>query len=191
MKEEYLLSGPIEPTNEPFAVAKIAGIKMCQAYNRQYKTKFICCVPATAYGPGDHFGPNGHVVSGLFERMHQARVSGKKDVVVWGSGKPKREFMYVEDIAGALIFLLQKCDGGGIMHIGAGRDTSIKELAGLIKEVVGFKGKLIFDTTKPDGNSRRLLDSRELKKLGWKAATDLSTGLQLTYQWYKTQTGGK
>jgi len=187
MKEEYLLSGPIEPTNEPFAVAKIAGIKMCQAYNRQYKAKFICCVPATGYGSNDRFGPNSHVISGLIERIHNAKVSGKKEVVVWGSGKPKREFIYVDDIVSALIFLMQKYEGSGIMHIGTGKEISIRSLARYIKEVIGFKGRVVFDTTKPDGNLRRLLDSQAIKKLGWNANIDLLAGLQLTYRWYKTQ----
>jgi len=189
MNPEHLLTGLIESTNEAFAVAKICGVRMCQAYNRQYKTKYICCVPATAYGPGDHFGLNGHVVSSLIERIHKAKVFGKKEVAVWGSGKPKREFMYIDDIARALIFLMQKYEGSGIMHIGAGRDTSIKELACLIKEIIGFRGRLNFDATKPDGNSRRLLDSQEIKKLGWDATIDLSAGLRLTYKWYKTQIG--
>lgn len=186
MKEKYLLSGSIDPTNEPFAVAKIAGIKMCHAYNRQHKAKFICCVPATAYGPNDHFGPNSHVVSGLIERIHNAKVSRQKEVVVWGSGKPKREFVYIDDIVSALIFLMQKYEGSGIMHIGTDREISIRSLACLIKKVIGFKGRLVFDTTKPDGNLRRLVDSQAIKKLGWNANIDLSVGLRLTYKWYKT-----
>lgn len=185
MKEEYLLNGPIEPTNEPFAVAKIAGIKMCLAFNRQHKTKFISCVPATGYGPNDYFGPNSHVVSGLIGRIHNAKVSGQKEVVVWGSGKPMREFVYIDDIVSALIFLMQKYEGSVIMHIGTGREISIRSLACLIKEVIGFKGRLVFDTTKPDGNLRRLLDSQAIKKLGWNANIDLSAGLRLTYKWYK------
>jgi len=188
MKEEYLLSGPIESTNEPFAVAKISGIKMCQAYNRQYKAKFICCVPATGYGPNDHCGPNSHVISGLIERIHNAKISGKKEVVVWGSGKAKREFIYVDDIVSALIFLMQKYEGSGIMHIGTSKEISIRNLAHLIKEVIDFKGRLIFDTKKPDGNLRRLLDSQAIKKFGWNANIDLSVGLRLTYKWYKVQT---
>lgn len=187
MKEEYLLNGPIEPTNESFAVAKIAGIKMCQSYNRQYKTKYICCVPATAYGPGDHFGQNGHVISGLIERMHKAKISGSKEVTVWGSGSPKREFIYIDDIARTLVLLMQEYKGNGIMHIGNGKDISIKKLSYLIKKIVGFRGKLNFDTTKPDGNSRRLLKPQEIKKFGLKPSIDLSAGLQLTYKWYKAR----
>ena len=191
IKEEYLLSGPIEPTNEPFAVAKIAGIKMCQAYNRQYKTKNICCVPATAYGPGDHFGLNGHVVSSLIERIHRAKAFGEKEAAVWGSGKPMREFIYIDDVVDVLIFLMQKYEGSGIMHIGTGRDISIRGLACLIKEAIGFRGRLVFDNIKPDGNLRRLLDFKKIKELKWHSNIDLPIGLQLTYEWYKTQIKNK
>ena len=187
MKEEYLLSGSVEPTNEPFAMAKIAGIKMAQAYNRQYKTKYICCDPATVYGQGDHFGLNGHVVASLIERMHNAKACSQEKIEVWGSGKPKREFVYIDDVVKALILLMQRYEGSKIMHIGTNQEISIRSLACLIKQIIGFKGKLVFDTTKPDGNLRRLLDSREIKKLKWRAKKDLSVGLRLTCKWYKTQ----
>ena len=177
MKEEYLLSGQVEPTNEPFAIAKIAGIKMCQAYNHQYKTRYICCVPATVYGPGDHSGPNGHVVSGLIERIRNAKISGQKEVMVWGTGKPKREFMYIDDVADALIFLMQEYREDGIINIGSGVEASIKSLASLIKSIVGFKGSLVFDVSKPDGNARRLLDSTRMNTMGWKPKVSLKTGL--------------
>ncbi len=185
MKEEYLLSGPIEPTNEPFAVAKIAGIKMCQAYNRQYKTKYICCVPATAYGPGDHFGLSGHVVASLIERIHKAKASGEKEAVVWGSGKPKREFIYIDDVADALILLMQNYKENSIINISAGLETSIKDLAFLIKSIVGFKGSLVFDITKPDGNVRRLLNSTKINALGWRPKVSLEAGLSQAYNWFR------
>jgi GDP-L-fucose synthase len=187
MKEAYLLGGPLEPTNEPFAVAKIAGIKMCQAYNRQYKSKYICCIPATVYGPGDHFGVNGHVVASLIERIHKAKISGKKEAVVWGSGKPKREFIHVYDLAEALIFLMRNYSASGIVNIGTETETSVKDLAFLIKSITGFKGRLIFDTTQPDGNARRPLDSRIIKELGWKANISLIDGLRSLYKWYNIQ----
>ena len=185
MKEEYLLSGPIEPTNEPFALAKISGIKMCQAYNRQYKTKYICCVPATIYGPGDHFGLNGHVVSSLIERIHNAKATGEKEAVVWGSGKPKREFIYIEDVVDALIFLIKNYKESNIINIGTGTETSIKSLALLIKPIIGFKGALVFDITKPDGNIRRLLASTKLNTLGWRPKVSLRAGLSKTYNWFR------
>ncbi len=181
MKEEYLLSGPIESTNEPFAVAKIAGIKMCQVYNRQYKTKYICCVPATVYGPGDHFGPNGHVVSGLIERIRNAKISGQKEVVVWGTGRPKREFIYIDDIVSALIFLMQNYEENSVINIGSGAEISIKALAFLIKSIIDFNGSLVFDTTKPDGNARRLLDSTKMNAMGWKPKVNLKRGLSCAH----------
>ena len=186
MKEDYLLSGPIELTNEPFAVAKIAGIKMCQAYNRQYKTKYICCVPATVYGPGDHFGLNGHVVSSLIERICRAKASGEKEAVVWGSGKPKREFIYIDDAVDALIFLMQNYKESNIVNISAGVETSIKGLAYLIKSIVGFKGALIFDSTKPDGNARRLLNSIKINNLGWRPKVSLKVGLSQANIWFRS-----
>lgn len=185
MKEDYLLSGPIELTSEPFALAKIVGIKMCQAYNRQYITKYICCVPATAYGPGDHFGISGHVVSGLIERINKAKVCGKKKVVVWGSGKPKREFIYIDDVADALIYLMQNYKENSIINISAGVEISIKSLAFLIKSIVGFKGSVVFDTIKPDGNNRRLLDSTKINAMGWRPKTNLEAGLCRAYSWFK------
>ncbi|PIQ87172.1 MAG: GDP-fucose synthetase [Candidatus Omnitrophica bacterium CG11_big_fil_rev_8_21_14_0_20_43_6] len=181
MKEDSLLTGPIEPTNEPFAVAKIAGVKMCQAYNRQYKTDFISVVPATIYGPGDHFDINGHVMAALIEKF-----SGK-EVNVWGSGKPKREFIFIDDLASALIFLMQNYNGSQIINIGTGIEISIKNLAQKIKEITLFKGKLTFDRSKPDGMPRRLLDSSALLNMGWQPKVNLERGIKLTYEWYKSK----
>jgi GDP-L-fucose synthase len=168
MKEEYLLSGPIEPTNEPFAVAKIAGIK----------------IPATVYGPGDHFGPNGHVVSGLIERIHNAKITGKRELEVWGTGKPKREFIYIDDAADAMIFLMQTYNDNRLINIGTGIEVSIKQLAFLLKSIIGYKGEIIFDTTKPNGNHRRLLDSSQIVNSGWHTKTSLLNGFNKTYKWY-------
>jgi len=184
MNEEDLLSGPIEPTNEPFAIAKIAGIKMCQAYNRQYKTKYICCVPATVYGPRDHFGPNGHVVSGLIERIHRVKVSGEREAVVWG-GKPKREFIYIDDVADALVFLMQNYKENSMINIGAGTETSIEALAFLVRSIADFKGSLVFDIKKPDGNARRFLNSAKINAIGWRPEVSLEEGLKKTMEWYE------
>lgn len=180
MEEEYLLTGPIEPTNEPFAIAKIAGVKMCQSYNRQYKTNFISVVPATIYGPGDHFGINGHVMAALIEKFC------RKEVKIWGTGKPKREFIFIDDLAGALIFLMQNYQGSEIIHIGTGMEISIKSLAEKIKDIARFKGKVTFEAGKPDGAPRRFLDSAKLLNLGWSPEVDLEKGIKLTYTWYRT-----
>jgi len=179
MKEEYLLTGPIEPTNEPFAVAKIAGVKMCQAYNRQYKTNFISVVPATIYGPKDHFDINGHAMAALIKKF-----CGKK-VKIWGSGKPKREFIFIDDIVDALIFLMKNYSGSEIINIGTGIEISIKDLAQRIKDVALFKGKVTFEKDKPDGMPHRLLDSTKLLNMGWRPKIDLERGIKLTYEWYK------
>lgn len=180
IKEGYLLTGPIEPTNEPFAVAKIAGVKMCQAYNRQYKANFISVVPATIYGPGDHFDANGHAMASLIDKFCG------KEVKVWGSGKPKREFIFIDDVVSALIFLMRNYSGSEIINIGTMAEISIKDLVQKIKDITLFKGKVTFDTGKPDGMPRRLLDSSRLLKMGWKAEVDLEKGIRLTYAWYKT-----
>ncbi|MDO8489043.1 MAG: GDP-L-fucose synthase [Candidatus Omnitrophota bacterium] len=179
MKEDYLLTGSIEPTNEPFAVAKIAGVKMCQVYNRQYKTKFISVVPATIYGPGDHFNVDGHVMAALIEKFYGRQVN------VWGTGKPKREFIFIDDVVNALIFLMQNYSGSQIINIGTGVEVSIKNLAQKIKDITLFKGKVTFDISKPDGMLRRLLDSTKLLDMGWKPKVNLEEGIKLTCQWYK------
>lgn len=185
MKEELLLTGPIEPTNEPFAIAKLAGIKMCQSYNRQYKANFISVIPANVYGINDHLGKDAHVVSSLMSKFHKAKINADSQVVVWGSGKPKREFLYVDDLADACLFLMLRYDSREIINVGTGRETSIKKLSLMLKRITGFKGKIVYDTTKPDGNPSRFLDSSRINALGWKAKTSLELGLARTYDWFK------
>ncbi len=184
MREESLLTGPLEPTNEPYAIAKLSGIKMCQAYNRQYGTKFISVIPANVYGVNDHFNENGHVLAALISKFHQACVNNSKKVVIWGTGNPKREFFYVDDLAEACILLLKKADCPDVVNVGIGLETSIAQLARKIKKISGFKGELIFDQKYPDGNPRRLLDAGKFSVTGWKAQTSLDEGLQLTWNWY-------
>ncbi|MCX5633849.1 MAG: GDP-L-fucose synthase [Phycisphaerae bacterium] len=185
MKEEYILTGAIEPTNAPFAIAKLAGFKMCQAYNCQYKTNFISVVPANVYGVNDHYDENAHVLTSLIKKFHEAKLTHADSVTIWGTGKPKREFIYADDVANACIFLMQKYNLNDIINIGTGIETSIKELAVCIKNVVGFEGEIIYDTTKPDGNIRRSLDISKTKKIGWYAGIDLEKGLKKTYRWFK------
>jgi len=184
MKEGYLLTGILEPTNESYAIAKISGIKMCQAYNKQYGTNFISVMPTNLYGPGDNFDlETSHVLSALIRKFHEAKLSGQP-VTVWGTGTPRREFLYVNDLAEACIFLMNCYDGEDIINIGTGLDISIKELAGFISEVIGYRGEIIFDTGKPDGMQRKLLDVTRINSLGWKAKTDLREGIEKTYKWY-------
>lgn len=185
IKEEYLFTGPIELTNEAFAVAKLAGIKMCQAYNRQYGTNFISVIAANVYGVNDRFDENAHVISSLIKNFHEAKVKGQQAVTIWGSGRPKRDFLYVDDLADACLFLIKNYNSSEIINVGTGIETSIKELAGLVRQITGFKGKVIYDTTKPDGNPRRFLDSSKINVLGWGPNVVLNKGLRLTYDWYK------
>jgi len=186
MKEESLLSGYIEPTNEPYAVAKICGVKMCQSYNRQYGTNFISAIPPSLYGPNDHFDDGGHVVASLIRKFHEAKGISKQDsITIWGTGKPRREFLYVDDAAEACVFLMNIYESSEIINIAGGSDISITELAGLIKEITGFKGRIVYDKTKPDGIPRRLLDASKITALGWGPGTMLEKGLKLTYEWYK------
>ena len=188
MKEELLLTGRPEVTSEPYAIAKIAGIKMCQAYNEQYATNFISVIPANLYGQGDNFDlKNSHVLQALIRKFHEAKLSNEKTVFIWGSGKPKREFLNIDDFAGACIFLMNTYDKNEPINIGTGKDISIKELAIVIKKAVGFKGKIIFDKTKPDGMPRKLLDTSKINKLGWKAKIDLKTGILETYKYFKSK----
>ena len=187
MKEEYLLTGPLEPTNEPYAVAKIAGIKMCQAYNRQYGTNFICAMPTNLYGPNDNFDlETSHVIPALIRKFHEAKINGAKSVVVWGTGTPRREFLYVDDLADACLFLMENCDAqhAEIINVGTGEDITIKELAEMIKNIVGFNGEIIFDPSKPDGTPRKLLDIGRIKELGWRPKTTLEDGLRATYEYF-------
>ncbi|MFH1457248.1 MAG: GDP-L-fucose synthase, partial [Patescibacteria group bacterium] len=185
MKEEYLLSGYLEPTNEAYAIAKIAGIKMCQAYNRQYKTNFISVMPTNLYGPGDNFDlENSHVLPALLRKFHEAKKKNDSKVVAWGTGKPKREFLYVDDLADAIIYLMQNYNESEIVNIGTGEDINIKELAQLIGEIVGYEGSITWDESKPDGTPQKLLDVSKLNKLGWTAQTSLKDGIKKTYTWF-------
>lgn len=185
MKEEYLLSGKLEPTSEPYAIAKIAGIRMCQSYNRQYGTNFISVIPADIYGPDDDFAPEtAHVLPALIGKMHKAKIGGEPKVVVWGTGLPKREAFYVDDLADACLFLMNEYDDSEMINVGTGQDISIREAAQLIRGIVGFAGDIVFDKSKPDGAPRKLLDISKVTKLGWSPKTNLEQGIKQTYQWY-------
>lgn len=182
MKEEYLLTGPLEPTNEPYAVAKIAGIKMCQAYNRQYGTKFISVMPTNLYGPNDNYHPeNSHVLPALIRRFHEAKEANRPFVEAWGTGSPRREFYYSEDMAEACIYLMETYDGSEIVNIGCGEDMTIKQLTELVAKTVGYKGEIRWDISKPDGTPQKLLDVSRLHSLGWTKHTPLEAGLRLAY----------
>lgn len=185
IKEEYLLSGELEPTNMPYAVAKIAGIQLCQAYNREYNTNFISVMPTNLYGPNDNFDlETSHVMPALIRKFHEAKVNKLSYVEVWGTGTPRREFLYIDDLADACIFLMDKYNQNEIINIGVGEDISIRELALLIKEIVEYKGDIIWNTSKPDGTPRKLLDISRLTSLGWKAKVSLREGILLTYNWF-------
>jgi GDP-L-fucose synthase len=186
MAEECLLTGPLEPTNEWYAIAKIAGIKMCQAYRRQYGFNAISLMPTNLYGPGDNFDlANSHVLPALIRKFHEAKVSRAPQVTVWGSGTPRREFLHVDDLADACLFLAQTYDDEGIINVGVGEDISIAELAALVQRVVGYTGDLVFDASKPDGTPRKLLDVSRLASLGWQARIGLEDGVSETYRWYR------
>jgi len=188
MKEEYLLSGYLEPTNEPYAVAKIAGIKMCQAYNRQYGTRFISVMPTNLYGPGDNFDlKTSHVLPALIRKFHEAKVNGRRSVEIWGTGEPRREFLYVDDLADACLFLMDHYEEDDIINVGVGRDRSIREVAELVGEMVGFEGDLRFDPAQPDGTPLKRLDVSRLNALGWKASVPLKEGIKRAYEWYLAQ----
>lgn len=185
MKEEYLLSGCLEPTNEPYAIAKISGMKMCEAYNKQYGVNFICALSANAYGLNDNFDPNNsHVIPALIRKFHEAKIKEGSLVTIWGTGDPRREFIYVDDLADACIFLMHNYNKSGIINVGVGQDVSIKELAYIIKGVVGYRGEVVFDASKPDGMSRKMLDVSKLHSLGWHTRTGLTEGITKTYKWY-------
>ncbi len=182
--ESALLTGPLEPTNEAYAIAKIAGIKLCQAYSREYRANFISAMPTNLYGPNDNFDLiSSHVLPALLRKAHIAKQEGKRELVVWGSGQPRREFLHVDDLAAAGVFLLEKYDSPEIINIGCGEDISIRELAELICDVVGFNGDLAWDTTKPDGTPRKLLDISKIQALGWRPRIGLRDGIARTYQW--------
>jgi GDP-L-fucose synthase len=208
MKEEYLLAGPLEPTNEPYAIAKIAGIEMCWSYNRQYGTKYLAVMPTNLYGPNDNFDlETSHVLPAMIRKMHEAKVvsespalSPQPSVIVWGAGTPRREFLHVDDLADACVFLMNLPDSDflsvlsprrslpPLINIGCGEDITIRELAELVAKIVGFKGELVFDTSRPDGTPRKLLDVSRLRELGWQPKISLREGIRQTYEWYRTQT---
>ena len=185
MKEEYLLTGPLEETNEWYAIAKIAGVKMCQAYRKQYGFNCISLMPTNLYGPNDNYDLNtGHVLPALMRKFHEAKQLNSKEVIVWGTGKPKREFLHVDDLASASVFLMEKYDSSEILNIGTGEDISINDLALLIARIVGYAGNIKFDSTKPDGTPRKLLSVEKLSEIGWKSSIDLEEGISLAYKDY-------
>ena len=182
LKEEYLLTGPLEHTNEPYAIAKIAGIKLCDAYRDQYGCNFISVMPTNLYGPNDNYDlQNSHVLPALIRKMHEAKVEGKDTVEVWGSGTPRREFLHADDLADACYYLMERYNEPGLVNIGVGEDVSIKELAELVKDIVGYKGKIVFNTSKPDGTPRKLMDVSKLHSFGWKASVSLREGIESVY----------
>ena len=189
IKEEYLLSGALETSNKPYAVAKIAGIITCQSYNKQYGTNFISVMPTNLYGPNDNFDlQNSHVLPALIRKFHEAKAIGQKEIILWGSGSPKREFLYVDDLAEACLFLMKNYNSSEIINIGTGEDLPIKDLAEKIKEIAGYDGKIVWDKSKLDGTPRKLLDVSKITKLGWKHKIELENGLKLTYEWFSNQT---
>jgi GDP-L-fucose synthase len=199
MKEAHLLTGLLEPTNAPYAIAKIAGIKMCESFNRQYGTRFIAVMPTNLYGTNDNFDlQNSHVLPALISKFHEAKASGREEVVVWGTGTPRREFLHVEDMAGACVFIMNldsKVAAEELLNypkpcfvnVGTGIDCTIRELAGIVGETVGFDGEIVFDTSKPDGTPQKLLDISRLAGLGWRASISLEDGIRQTYRWYREQ----
>ncbi|MGB4766206.1 MAG: GDP-L-fucose synthase [Rugosibacter sp.] len=205
MKEEYLLTGPLEPTNRPYALAKIAGIEMCWSYNRQYGTKYLAAMPTNLYGPGDNYHPeNSHVIPALIRKFYEAKKKNEKQVVVWGTGVPRREFLYSDDLADACVFLMNSSDekyenllgsdesktakfDPPLVNIGVGEDVTIRELAEAVKQVVGFEGEIVFDVTKPDGTPRKLLDISKLTAAGWKSTVSISIGLRQVYLGFRTE----
>lgn len=191
LKEEYLLTGSLEETNEAYAIAKIAGIRLCKHYNQQYGTNFISVMPTNLYGPNDNFDlQTSHVMPALIRKFHEAKVNNEPEVVVWGTGKPLREFMHVDDMADACVYLMENYDYseiGEFVNIGVGEDVTISELVELIKDIVGFEGEIRYDTSKPDGTPRKLMDVSKLNGLGWKAKISLKDGIKETYEWYQNQ----
>lgn len=190
IQEDYLLSGPLEKTNEPYALAKIAGVKLCESYNSQYGTSYFSVMATNLYGPNDNYDPeNSHVLPSLIRKAHEAKVSGSDELVVWGSGAPRREFMYVDDMADACVFLMERGIAGGLVNVGTGQDLTIRELAQMVREVVGFEGAIHFDSSKPDGTPRKLLDVNRLNAMGWRAKTQLREGIEKAYQDYLRRFG--
>ena len=188
LREDYLLTGPLEPTNEPYAIAKIAGIKLCDAYRSQYGCNFISLMPTNLYGPNDNYDlKNSHVLPALLRKFHEAKVNGNKEVVVWGTGAPLREFLHVDDLAEACVFLMHEYNEPNLINVGTGEEISIKDLALLIKDIVGYEGELTFDTSKPDGTPRKLMDVGKLHKLGWKHKIELKEGVAQVYQAFQKE----
>jgi GDP-L-fucose synthase len=187
-REEYLLTGPLEPTSEAYAIAKLAGIKMCQAYNFQYGTDFVPLVPTNIYGPGDDFDPEtGHVMAALISKMHRAKMQGAKEVSIWGTGLARREFLYVDDLAKAIIFVLSNHNRQDVINVGFGDDLTIRDLAFLIKGIIDYDGEIFFDESKPEGAMLKRLDGTRMTKMGWRPTISLSEGISRTYEWYKKQ----
>lgn len=192
LKEEYLLSGYLEYTNEPYAIAKIAGIKLCENYYRQYGCNFISAMPTNLYGPNDNFDlQTSHVLPALIRKFHEAKIQNKESVTIWGTGKPLREFLYVDDLAEAILFMMENINADnlynlGITHlnVGSGKDISISDLANLVAQIIGYKGSIEYDTTKPDGTPRKLMDVSRINSLGWEYKTELEEGIKLTYEWF-------
>lgn len=185
LREDTVLTGPLEPTNEPYAIAKIAGIKMAEAYRSQYGSDFVSVMPTNLYGPGDNYHPElSHVVAALIRRFHEAKLSGAKSVAIWGTGTPRREFLYVDDMADACVHLMKTYSGADLINIGTGEDIAIAEFARVVAEIVGYRGEISFDTSRPDGTPRKLLDIGRLEQLGWRATTSLHDGLKRAYDAY-------
>lgn len=186
MREEHLLTGPLEPTNAPYAVAKIAGLTMCAAYNDQYGTSFVAVMPTNLYGPNDNFDlDNAHVLAALLRKAHEAKLCGARSVEVWGSGAPRREFLHVDDLAAACLYLMDREETLPLTNVGSGEEITIRRLAELISQIVGFDGELVFDAQRPDGAPRKLLDSSRLRRLGWAPTISLRDGIAMTYEWYR------
>lgn len=192
IKEEYFMTGKFEPTNQPYAVAKTAGIEMCKAYRKQYGCNFISVMPNNLYGPRDNFDPqNSHLMAALIRKFHEAKVKGDKEVILWGTGTPKREMLYSIDAAEACVLLMKEYDSDEIINIGLGKDNSVMEIAEVVKRVIGFKGEIVFDTTKPDGMMRRLVDTSKIESMGWKAKTTMEEGIKESYDWFLENVAGK
>lgn len=188
IREDYLLTGPLEPTNEPYAIAKIAGIKLCESYNRQYARQYVSVMPTNLYGSNDNYDlANSHVLPALIRKAHEAKLRGDQELVVWGSGKPMREFLYVDDMADACVFLMEHGIGDGLFNVGTGEDVTIRQLAETVMQVVGFNGEIRFDASKPDGTPRKLLDVSRLAAMGWRASTELRRGVALAYADFLTR----
>jgi GDP-L-fucose synthase len=183
IKEEYLMTGALEPTNAPYGLAKIAGIMMCESYNRQYNTNFISCMPTNLYGPGDNYHPeNSHVLPAIIRRVHEAKITDADKIVIWGTGNPLREFLYVDDLADACIFLMQRYTGNETINVGSGTEIKIYDLTILIKEIIGYEGEIVTDPSKPDGTPRKFIDSSKIYKLGWKPKVNLKDGIKRAYE---------